>query len=54
MLQWVAFLNRNLSVVSSIPIKGSRSFYEQDTLTSLLVLVGFRKGFARDFTIELQ
>ena len=34
-VQWVASLTRNWSVLSSNPIKGSRCFTEQETLNSL-------------------
>ena len=52
--QWVARLTRNVKVVGSSPIKGARCFLEQETYPCCLVLVGFRKGFERDFTIELK
>ena len=53
--QWVARLTRNVEVVGSSPIKGSRCFLEQETLALLLSTgsVGSRNGFERDITIKL-
>ena len=53
-VQWVARLTRNVEVVDSIPIKGPRCFLEQETLLNAycFVLVDFRNGFERYFTIE--
>ena len=51
----VARLTRNVEVVGSSPIKGPRCFLEQETLPLLLiVLVGSRNRFERDYTIELK
>ena len=36
------------------PIKGSRCFLEQETLSSMLSTVGSTDGLERDFTIELE
>ena len=50
--QWVACLTRNVSVVSSSPLKGPHCFLEQETL--LLLLFGSMYGLELDFTIELN
>ena len=53
MAHWVACLTRNVEIVGSSPIKGTRCFLVQETLP-LLLMVGSMKGFERDFTIELK
>ena len=50
--QWVARLTRNVEVVGLSTIKGPRCFLE--LYPYCLVLVGFRNGFDRDFTVELK
>ena len=35
-MQWIARLTRNVEVVGSSPIKGTRCFLEQETLPLLL------------------
>ena len=41
--QWVARLTRNVEVVGSIPIKGTRFFLEHETLPLLLTTGWFQK-----------
>ena len=41
--QWVARLTRNVTVVSSSPIKGLRCFIEQETLLLLLSTGWFKE-----------
>ena len=45
---------RNVEVVGSSAIKGPRCFLKQETLPYCLVLFGTKKGFERDYTIELN
>ena len=47
----VAHLTRNVEVVGSSPVKVPLS---KKLHPYCLVLVGFRNGFERDFTIELK
>ena len=49
-----ARLTRNVEVVGSSPMKSPRCFLEQEILPYCLVLVGYRNGFERDFTIKLK
>ena len=43
MAQWVARLTRNVEVVDSSPIKGSRCFLEQETSPLLLSIGWFQE-----------
>ena len=51
-LIWVARLTRNVEVVGSSPIKGAVVSLSKKRYPYCLVLVGFRNGFERVFTIE--
>jgi len=54
MAQWIPRLTRNVSVVSSRPIKDPVVSLSKKYYTHCLVLVGSRNGFERDFTITLK